>query len=360
MTYRFNGWVAGEYFGWARAGEDVWKEPLSWNKKQAKAKGPRPKVICDIDWLDAGIDLKDWIDLLRLTHQTPELDWIFISLQPGRFGYRIRDAKRLLMARLHATTDSGSRLLQSQDCYRFFLKEVMAEPLDKLVPKVKEYEDILEMIAAWTCSDFEERDDEPPKNIWMATTFSTQAEADERMGPLMEQPAYVHALLIEPLKEAIHLENGYMANAGTVTSDFANRLEQYHDWERGWRQRAGLWVYCAGGDTPVHPQWLRKLRDECKDAKVPFYFAGWGEHAPWDIRHFTPAKHPATIKLRTRMMPDGKFMEAGTPLTRDGMDAYQRNGFYMIQVGADKSGRLLDGHELLEEPMQPLQINRPA
>jgi hypothetical protein len=359
MTHRFKGWTVNEFERLIPTPEE-WQEPVRWNDALVGEEAVRPRVICDTDWLDARIDLQDWIEFLRLIQRTPRLDWILTSLQPGRFAYRIREAKNLLMARMHAATDSGSRLIQSDEKYRFFVREVMAEPLEKLLAKVQRDASILEMISAWVCSDVEERDDEPPKNVWMATTFSTQAEADERMSPLMDQPAYVHALLIEPLKEAINLENGYMANAGTVTAEFVNRLEQYHEWERGYRQRAGLWVYCVGTDAPLHPEWVRKLRDECAYAKVPFYFAGWGEYAPWDIRHFKPAKLPSAIKLRTRMMPDGKFMEAGTRLTRDGMDAYQRNGFYMVKVGADKSGSLLDEHEWQEAPCLPLQIGKQA
>jgi len=40
-----------------------------------------------------------------------------------------------------------------------------------------------------------------------------------------------------------------------------------------------------GGETgpgarPMHPDWVRSVRDQCQDAGVPFYFKGWGEWAP--------------------------------------------------------------------------------
>jgi protein gp37 len=43
------------------------------------------------------------------------------------------------------------------------------------------------------------------------------------------------------------------------------------------------WVI-AGGESgskarPVHPDWIRSLRDQCADAGVPFLFKQWGEYA---------------------------------------------------------------------------------
>ncbi|WP_365817102.1 DUF5131 family protein [Desulfovibrio sp.] len=40
------------------------------------------------------------------------------------------------------------------------------------------------------------------------------------------------------------------------------------------------WVICGGesgpGARPMHPDWVRLLRDQCANAGVPFYFKGWG------------------------------------------------------------------------------------
>jgi protein gp37 len=44
------------------------------------------------------------------------------------------------------------------------------------------------------------------------------------------------------------------------------------------------WVV-AGGETgpgarPVHPAWVKGLRDQCQAAAVPFLFKSWGEWLP--------------------------------------------------------------------------------
>ena len=58
------------------------------------------------------------------------------------------------------------------------------------------------------------------------------------------------------------------------------------------RPSAVDWVVAGGesgpGARPMHPDWARSLRDQCRDAGVPFLFKQWGdlvteEQAPEDI-----------------------------------------------------------------------------
>lgn len=30
------------------------------------------------------------------------------------------------------------------------------------------------------------------------------------------------------------------------------------------------------GARPIHPDWVRSIRDQCQVAGVPFFFKGWG------------------------------------------------------------------------------------
>lgn len=44
------------------------------------------------------------------------------------------------------------------------------------------------------------------------------------------------------------------------------------------------WIVCGGesgpGARPMHPEWVRSIRDQCLAAQVPFFFKQWGE---WEI-----------------------------------------------------------------------------
>ena len=88
------------------------------------------------------------------------------------------------------------------------------------------------------------------------------------------------------------------------------------------------WVICGGetghGARPVHPAWVRSLRDQCHEAMVPFFFKSWGE--------FTATPRP-----------DATYVD-GTPVPADAEPVeYKR-------VGKKCAGRLLDGVEYSQFP----------
>ena len=81
------------------------------------------------------------------------------------------------------------------------------------------------------------------------------------------------------------------------------------------------WVIVGGesGPRPMHPDWVRSLRDQCAAAGIPFLFKQWGEHIA----------HPA---------PDATWKD-GTPVPSElSPVTYER-------VGKKAAGRLLDGIE---------------
>lgn len=82
------------------------------------------------------------------------------------------------------------------------------------------------------------------------------------------------------------------------------------------------WVI-AGGESgprarPAHPDWARRVRDDCEAARVPFFFKQWGE--------WVPVNSPRMI---------------GPALRR--IDCY--DGVVLERQGKAYSGRLLDGRE---------------
>lgn len=141
------------------------------------------------------------------------------------------------------------------------------------------------------------------QNVWLGVSVEDQKTADERIPILLSIPAAHRWLSIEPMLEAIHLEHGY---AGYLSGWEA---EQGHghdcDPETGCDgsvcpelyqvQTPSIdWVVCGGesgsGARPMHPDWARKVRDDCKAAGVPFMFKQWGEWFPhpygdWEEDH---------------------------------------------------------------------------
>ena len=87
-------------------------------------------------------------------------------------------------------------------------------------------------------------------------------------------------------------------------------------------------IIVEGNEHPIHPEWIRSLRDQCLDASVPFNFASWGEWAPRTTHGESLTgqdQHTAFIDG----MPGGKYPE----------------DYRMVNWGRERSGRLLDGIE---------------
>jgi protein gp37 len=102
------------------------------------------------------------------------------------------------------------------------------------------------------------RDLVPPLgNVWLGVTAEDQQRADERIPLLLRCPAAVRFISVEPM-------------LGPV-----NRI-----WPLDW-------IICGGESgpraRPMHPYWVRSLRDQCKTAGVPFFFKQWGEYVAWSI-----------------------------------------------------------------------------
>jgi protein gp37 len=113
-------------------------------------------------------------------------------------------------------------------------------------------------------------------NIWLGTTVENQQTADERIPWLLQTPAAVRFLSCEPLLGPIDLE---LVNADVSPIDFA-RLHGLH------------WII-VGGESgsnarPMHPDWVRTLRDQAMVAGVPFFFKQWGAWQPvGDLHHWS-------------------------------------------------------------------------
>lgn len=106
----------------------------------------------------------------------------------------------------------------------------------------------------------------PLENVWLGVTVEDQKRADERMYELVEIPAAVHWLSVEPMLEEIDI---------------------------GWFLRSVVhgqgWVVCGGESAqtrantrPFHLQWAHDLLTQCRDYRVPFFMKQLGTR-PHDV-----------------------------------------------------------------------------
>ncbi|HEV7523031.1 MAG TPA: phage Gp37/Gp68 family protein [Candidatus Angelobacter sp.] len=188
----------------------------------------------------------------------------------------------------------------------------------------------------------------PQKHIWLGVSCENQATADERIPLLLQTPAATRWISAEPLLGPIDLHRGGFTLLEPVKSPSGQ------PWP-------GLnWVVAGGesgpGARPMHPDWARSLRDQCKAAGVAFFFKQWGEFA--DLTN-----EPDGSELHEKsthdliFSADGKTFGAGYRSGREsnGMveTGWKKNGgAWMGRIGKKAAGRKLDGFEHSEYPQQ--------
>jgi protein gp37 len=244
-----------------RTSKANWQLPIKWNA-QAKRENRRLRVFCAslADVFDNQIDPDIRNNLWDLIYQTPHLDWLLLTKRP--------------------------------------------QNIAKMLPD------------SWG-------DGWP--NVWLGTTVENQTEAERRIPLLLDVPAQVHFLSCEPLLGPVNL-NHLWSNHGEFESCLIGC--EYSPFSKKETLVPRIdWVICGGesgpGARPMHPDWARRLRDQCAEAGVPFLFKQWGEWAPEEAGE------------RRRQISDAF---SATPLRRAGKKA---------------AGRLLDGrtHDAFPERM---------
>lgn len=108
-----------------------------------------------------------------------------------------------------------------------------------------------------------------PNNLFLGVSIENQKTADERIPILLQIPAAHHWISVEPMLSQIYIPKYYFVGA------LPTRYKGFIDW-----------VICGGetgpGARPLHPDWVRSLRDQCQAAGVPFFFKSWGDKGEWE------------------------------------------------------------------------------
>jgi protein gp37 len=252
-------------------------------------KAARRRVFCAslADVFDNAVDPAWRADLFALIHATPNLDWLLLSK-------RIGNAAAMMNAATGAVMD-----------------DFCGAP-------------------TWERS--------PWPNVWLGATICNQAEADRDVPKLLRVPAAVRFLSIEPMLGAINLvaaraiapeDRPFLQKDSIFCDDPHCYRPGRNHYAREFNCRWGLepkglpgvdWVI-VGGESgpharPMHPEWVRSVRDQCAAAGVLFLFKQWGEWLPSDAED--------------------------QPVYR-GEHCYIGGPWHAYKVGKKTAGRLLDG-----------------
>lgn len=200
-------------------------------------------------------------------------------------------------------------------------------------------------ITPTQCPENIPADLESPDNWWLLVTVRDQDEADERIPTALASPFKHVGASYEPALGPVEFREQW----------FHHQLldEDGVRWEDGAPDRAGCWQkvkplawVVAGGMSgrlavPAHPDWFRRVRDQCQAAGVPFYFKQWGAWAP--------ASHVVVPRVTYALCEHGKFAEFHREAMMAACGTCTRwEGF--TRLGKRKAGYELDGREWRELP----------
>jgi len=127
---------------------------------------------------------------------------------------------------------------------------------------------------------------EPPSNVWLGVSVEDQKRADIRIPALLETPAAVRWLSMEPLLGPVDLFGDVEApGPAAIREGYSYRTDYGTGIEYDFDDQPGIdWVVVGGesgrGARPMHPKWAWSLRDQCTGAGVPFFFKQWGGRTP--------------------------------------------------------------------------------
>ncbi|NKC33469.1 phage Gp37/Gp68 family protein [Falsiroseomonas selenitidurans] len=302
-----------------RTAASTWHQPAAWNRR-AEREGKRARVFCAslADVFDNQAPAEWLADLLDLIRLTPHLDWLLLTKRP-----------QMILARLRAALE---RLAQGTG-----------------------RDDLVAWLAAWISGH-------PPATVWLGTTVENQAEADRRIPHLLAVPAAKRFLSCEPLLGPVSLHPMDQPGGWEELRPLYRIAPGDFDGDGDPIAPRGRidWVISGGESGPAarpsHPDWHRSLRDQCAEAKVPFFFKQWGE---W--REYSRPGAPEIIGIEAESDEAAAiFWSATAPafINHDGdvfnyPDDLPDDGTpcrLMERVGKKRAGALLDGREHREVP----------
>lgn len=202
--------------------------------------------------------------------------------------------------------------------------------------------------AHWCDRELDDAGGWPLNNVWAGASIHDQRSADAVVPIVLQLPAAVRFLSIEPLLGPVDLtELPSHIDGEDRPLMRLNALRGLHHCGAAVVDAPGRvdWVI-AGGESgrmarPPHPSWFRALRDQCEAAAVPFFFKQWGEWAP----HKPQAGENLGGDVRADRVrivhPSGRSNVEIAEAT--GGRSTEPGSKYMKRLGKATAGRRLDG-----------------
>ena len=205
----------------------------------------------------------------------------------------------------------------------------------------------------------------PFPNVYLGMSASNQPDLDAGIGHVMQLAAagWKTYLSLEPLVGPVDVGrclNCWCPYCGHDEGDIEERCvscgKKTPAWlpicvaQGGWHDpdrdtwHSPIDAVIVGGETgpgarPMHPDWVRAIRDQCEAAGVPFFFKHWGEWAPFGPDWVHRAQDFDGRGRALATLADGNTVKCAVR----NLSRHDEPIVHVYRVGRKRAGRLLDG-----------------
>lgn len=180
----------------------------------------------------------------------------------------------------------------------------------------------------------------PLPNVWLGVSAEDQKRTDLRIPALLETPAAVRFISAEPLLGPIELPDHVIAGTADCPCEDGADCPPNIDW-----------VIVGGesgpGARPMHPAWVRSLRDQCTTGGISFFMKQWGAWCP-PHEDFGQSIHDHVTNEDTCQVVSLAGQLLGRPWP--GWRRQHPDAYVMRRYPKSKAGHILDGRTWDEMP----------
>jgi len=232
-----------------------------------------------------------------------------------------------------------------------------------LTKRPERMRDAVEYIHKWS----ETGHSEELSHIWHGVSAENQECFDERVPLLLQTPSAVRFVSAEPLLGPIDFGEAippfadccnYAGGCTRPENPFAETTDPksrpgIDSCRPGYCVfgRIGIDGVIVGGESgpgarPMHPQWVRDIRDQCRAAGVPFFFKQWGQWAPLaDHKELRETANKFALVSR-----DGDVSYSDDGVITAHLDGNDYAAAMVWMRNKHDAGRVLDGRTWDEKP----------
>ncbi len=283
-----------------------------------------PKSLVPTQFDSSCLELENLVERLEFHSRSKAPKRILINPADDLFAENVEmELRDSVMLTAYMNPQHSYQLVTNQigEVLKYLTEETFRERLE--IPIKKAFDAEIEN-ALFEMPSFEL----PIPNILIGTKISNQKETNETLSEL-RQISVKHWqtwIWIDPMTSQIHFSDEWKFLKWIVLEGRADKTSD-----------------------PIHPYWLRTIRDFCTENQIPFFFKSWGDWMPKNIWEESLSKKTSVKKWNQfdwgSITLTGEFHQFSLP-----NPLRSREECLVLKIGKSKTKSILDGQTFHQFP----------